>query len=72
MIDWPSYAMSTAVVVAWIVIGTGLLQTAFYVVQLVFAGLSLTQRPPVSNAALLWQRYRRPRPADRAARPGLQ
>ena len=56
MTDWPSYAISAAVVVAWIVIGTGLLQTAFYVVQLGFAGLSLTQRPPVSNAALLWQR----------------
>lgn len=56
MIEWPSYAMSTAVVVAWIVIGTGLLQTAFYIVQLGFAGLSLTQRPPVSNATLLWQR----------------
>ncbi|MCY7280993.1 MAG: glycosyltransferase [Sphingomonas bacterium] len=56
MIDWHPWATSIAITVAWIVIATGLLQTGVYVVQLLFAGISLSRRPPVSNAALLWRR----------------
>lgn len=54
-------ATAVAVVVAWIVIGTGLLQILLYIVQLIFAGVSLSRRPPVVRSSLLWQRY-----ADRA------
>ncbi len=56
MIDWHQWSMSIAITVAWIVIGTGLLQTGVYVVQLVFAGVSLAQRPPVLDAAVQWRR----------------
>jgi cellulose synthase/poly-beta-1,6-N-acetylglucosamine synthase-like glycosyltransferase len=57
MTGWHAWAVSVAQVIAWIVIGTGLLQTGFYIVQLVYAGLSLASRPPVAKASLLWRRY---------------
>ncbi|MBA3678154.1 MAG: glycosyltransferase [Sphingosinicella sp.] len=57
MNDWQSLAIDAASVVAWIVIVTGLAQTAFYVVQLVYAGIALAVRPPVARASLLWRRY---------------
>ena len=61
MFDWHAYAISLATFVAWIVIGTGLIQVAFYIVQLFYAALSLSSRPPIAKSSLLWQRY-----ADRA------
>ncbi|MEA1070927.1 glycosyltransferase [Sphingomonas sp. LY160] len=57
MIEWEIGAIVAAKIVAWIVIGTGLLQTSFYLIQLLYAGVSLSQRPPVANANLLWRRY---------------
>ncbi|WP_344705936.1 glycosyltransferase [Sphingomonas swuensis] len=55
--DWQSAAVASATVIAWIVIGTGLLQILLYLIQLVFAGISLAQRPPIVRSSLLWQRY---------------
>lgn len=57
MIGWEPWAFDAAAVVAWIVIGTGLLQILLYIVQLVFAALALSERPPVATTSLLWQRY---------------
>ncbi|MFN3946384.1 MAG: glycosyltransferase family 2 protein [Allosphingosinicella sp.] len=64
MIDWPGWALWSAQWIAILVIGTGLLQTLFYIVQLVFAGFALGRRPPIDRASLLWRRY-----ADEA--PGM-
>ncbi|HEY0629521.1 MAG TPA: glycosyltransferase [Sphingomicrobium sp.] len=57
MTDWQPWVIAIAETIAWVVIGTGLVQTALYIVQLIFAGLSLAKRPPVSGSSLLWQRY---------------
>ncbi|MGN3973630.1 glycosyltransferase family 2 protein [Tsuneonella sp. SYSU-LHT278] len=52
--DWMVGAAET---IALIVIVTGLLQVGFYVVQLAFAALALSRRPPVPRSATLWRRY---------------
>lgn len=57
LVDWPQLAISSAKAIALVVIVTGLLQTVFYLVQLVFAAISLAKRPPVPHSALLWRRY---------------
>jgi len=57
MTGWSSTAESIAATTALLVIGTGLLQTLFYVIQLVFAAVALTVRPPIARASLLWRRY---------------
>lgn len=57
MIEWQPWAMSAASTIAWVVIVTGLLQTGFYIVQLVYAGIALAERPPIARASLLWSRY---------------
>lgn len=57
MSDWYSWAVSAATAIAWVVIGTGLIQTLFYVVQLFYAGAALAARPPIARASLLWRRY---------------
>ena len=49
--------LTAAMIIAWIVIGTGLAQTALYVAQLIFATAALATRPPVARASLLWRRY---------------
>lgn len=43
--------------IALVVIVTGLAQTVFYIVQLVFATIALSRRPPVPRGATLWRRY---------------
>lgn len=43
--------------IALLVIVTALAQTAFYIVQLVYAGIALSNRPPVPRGATLWRRY---------------
>lgn len=43
--------------IAFIVIATGLTQTAFYIVLLVYAAAALSNRPPVPRSATLWRRY---------------
>lgn len=43
--------------IALVVIVTGLAQIAFYIVQLAFAAIALSNRPPVPRGATLWRRY---------------
>jgi cellulose synthase/poly-beta-1,6-N-acetylglucosamine synthase-like glycosyltransferase len=57
MTEWHPWAIRAAGMIAWTVISVGLLQTFFYVVQLVYAGISLSARPPIGRASLLWRRY---------------
>jgi cellulose synthase/poly-beta-1,6-N-acetylglucosamine synthase-like glycosyltransferase len=54
---WSDWALWSAEWIALLVIFTGLLQTAFYVVQLGFAGVALGRKPPIARASLLWRRY---------------
>jgi cellulose synthase/poly-beta-1,6-N-acetylglucosamine synthase-like glycosyltransferase len=56
-LPWHPLAVAAAGITAWVVIGAGLLQIMFYMVQLVYAAISLAKRPPVSQAAVLWRRY---------------
>ena len=58
---WEAMAVRAAEITAWVVIVTGLIQILIYLVQLLFAAISLSRRPPVVRSSLLWQRY-----ADRA------
>ena len=55
--DAPAWLVASAQVIAFVVIVTGLAQTLFYLIQLVFAGLALSSRPPVPRGATLWRRY---------------
>lgn len=48
---------TVALVVAVLVIGTGLLQNMFYLMLLCISGVALMRRPPVERFGLLWQRY---------------
>jgi cellulose synthase/poly-beta-1,6-N-acetylglucosamine synthase-like glycosyltransferase len=64
MSSWEQWALWAAEAIVLLVIATGLLQTAFYIVQLVFAGTALGRRPPIARASILWRRY-----ADEA--PGI-
>ncbi|HEX8214222.1 MAG TPA: glycosyltransferase [Allosphingosinicella sp.] len=57
MNDWQPVAIGIASATALVVIVTGLVQTLFYIVQLVFAGVALARRPPIARASLLWRRY---------------
>lgn len=57
MMEWQPWVVELATIVFWIVVGTGLLQICLYIVQLFFAGLALSERPPSTSTALLWQRY---------------
>jgi cellulose synthase/poly-beta-1,6-N-acetylglucosamine synthase-like glycosyltransferase len=61
---WEEWGLWAAEAVVLLVIATGLLQTFFYIVQLVFAGAALGRRPPIAKASILWRRY-----ADEA--PGI-
>jgi cellulose synthase/poly-beta-1,6-N-acetylglucosamine synthase-like glycosyltransferase len=63
MSAWEQWGLWAAEAIAWLVIGTGLLQTLFYIVQLVFAGVALGRRPPIARASLLWRRYADEAPA---------
>lgn len=51
------WMVAAAEAIAFVVIATGLAQVAFYVVQLVFAAIALSSRPPVPRGATLWRRY---------------
>jgi len=55
---WARGAMlEAAQAIALLVIVTALAQTAFYVVQLGYAAIALSNRPPVPRGATLWRRY---------------
>lgn len=56
-IAWADWMVASAEAIAAIVIVTGLLQVGFYVVQLAFAAVALSRRPPVPRGATLWRRY---------------
>lgn len=55
--EWQPWAFTLATATAWIVIATGLLQIAFYLVQLVYAAIGLAKRPQVVRSSVLWRRY---------------
>lgn len=55
--EWQEWLTTAAEAIALVVITTGLLQTAFYIVQLVYAGAALARRPPIARASVLWRRY---------------
>jgi cellulose synthase/poly-beta-1,6-N-acetylglucosamine synthase-like glycosyltransferase len=61
MIAVPAWAeqlmIGAAELIAAVVIVTGLLQVGFYIVQLVYAAIALSTRPPVPKGATLWRRY---------------
>lgn len=61
MIGPPAWAdqwmIGAAELIALIVILTGLLQIGFYLIQLIFAAIALSFRPPVPRGATLWRRY---------------
>ncbi len=57
VIDPPHWLVTAAVLISSAVIVAGLLQSLLYMVQLIFAGFALRDRPPVTSATLLWQRY---------------
>jgi len=43
--------------IALVVIATGLMQTGFYLIQLIYAAFALATRPPVPRSGTLWRRY---------------
>jgi cellulose synthase/poly-beta-1,6-N-acetylglucosamine synthase-like glycosyltransferase len=69
--DAPRWAVSAAQAIAFVVIATGLLQTAFYFVQLVYAGFALAARPPVPRSTTLWRRYSEQAPAISVLAPAF-
>ena len=52
-----TWMIASAETIAAVVIVTGLLQTVFYFVLLLYAGAALGTRPPVPRSATLWRRY---------------
>lgn len=54
---WADEVTLAAVILAWIIIASGIAQTIVYLLQLVVAGYALSRRPPVARSALLWHRY---------------
>ena len=52
-----AWMIASAEIIAAVVIVTGLLQTVFYFVLLLYAGAALATRPPVPRSATLWRRY---------------
>jgi cellulose synthase/poly-beta-1,6-N-acetylglucosamine synthase-like glycosyltransferase len=57
MAGWSEEVVLAATVVSWVVIASGLTQTAVYLLQLLLAAYALAKRPPVARSALLWHRY---------------
>lgn len=56
--EWArEWMLDSAQWIALIVIITGLAQTAFYIVQLGYATMALSNRPPIPRGATLWRRY---------------
>lgn len=56
--EWArEWMLDAAQWIALVVIVTGLAQTAFYMIQLAYAAVALSTRPPVPRGATLWRRY---------------
>lgn len=69
---WASqWMMDAASAIALIVIVTGVTQTAFYLVQLVYAAFALSTRPPIPRSATLWRRYSDQAPAISVLAPAF-
>lgn len=71
MLTIDGWMVDGAEIIAIVVIVTGLLQTAFYLVQLVYAGIALGSRPPVPRSATLWRRYSEQAPAISVLAPAF-
>ena len=75
--NWPvftdpaSWMVAGAQAIALVVILTGVVQTVFYFVQLVYAGAALSTRPPVPRSATLWRRYSEQAPAISVLAPAF-
>lgn len=69
--DAAAWAIGASEVIASIVIFAGLAQTAFYLVQLIYAGAALANRPPVPRSATLWRRYSEQAPAISVLAPAF-
>ncbi len=54
---WQEWLKSASEAIALVVIVTGVLQTVFYIVQLIYAAIALGTRPPIARASILWRRY---------------
>jgi cellulose synthase/poly-beta-1,6-N-acetylglucosamine synthase-like glycosyltransferase len=62
--EWAAeWMVDAASAIAAVVIVTGLAQTLFYIVQLVYAAAALSTRPPIPRGATLWRRYSDQAPA---------
>lgn len=56
--EWArEWMLDAAQWIALVVIVTGLAQTAFNIIQLAYAAVALSTRPPVPRGATLWRRY---------------
>ncbi|PSJ42104.1 glycosyltransferase family 2 protein [Allosphingosinicella deserti] len=69
-----TFSTAGATIAGWVailVIATGLVQTAFYIVQLIFAGYALGRRPPIPKASILWRRYADEAPAIAVLAPAF-
>jgi len=56
--DWATdWMLHAAAAIAFVVIATGLAQTFFNILQLLFAAAALSTRPPIPRSATLWRRY---------------
>ena len=69
--DPAAWMVASAEAIAFVVIITGVLQTAFYFVQLLYAGAALSTRPPVPRSATLWRRYSEQAPAISVLAPAF-
>ena len=66
-----AWMVVSAETIALVVILTGVLQTLFYFVQLVYAGAALASRPPVPRSATLWRRYSEQAPSISVLAPAF-
>ena len=57
--------------IALVVIFTGVAQSSFYFVQLLYAGAALVTRPPVPRGATLWRRYSEQAPSISVLAPAF-
>jgi cellulose synthase/poly-beta-1,6-N-acetylglucosamine synthase-like glycosyltransferase len=55
--DWRADAIQVAQAITWVVLASGVIQNLLQIAQLCVAAATLHRRPPVSDPALLWQRY---------------
>ncbi|ALE17388.1 glycosyl transferase, group 2 family protein [Altererythrobacter epoxidivorans] len=69
--DPSAWMVASAEAIAAVVIVTGILQTAFNFVLLLYAAAALGSRPPVPRSATLWRRYSEQAPAISVLAPAF-